>query len=82
MFIHSRSSLEIPSRFQTKMEKVYTRFQTKTAQNPVPDGAAHTYMAYIKEYPRGVPTNKGIHVLHLVHCSRKCNVSVIAILAD
>ena len=29
---HSRSSLENHTRFQTKMGKVYTRFQTKTAQ--------------------------------------------------
>ena len=34
-----------------KMDKVYTRFQTKTAQTTLPDGAAHTYIAYIREYP-------------------------------
>ena len=33
-FIHSRSSLKNHTRFQTKMGKVYTRFQTKTAQKP------------------------------------------------
>ena len=38
MFIHSRSSPENHTRFQTKMGKVYTRFQTKTAQNPYPVG--------------------------------------------
>ena len=32
-FIHSSSSLESPSRFQTKMGKVYTSFQTRTVQN-------------------------------------------------
>ena len=34
------------------MGKVYTRFQTKTAQkpHPIPDVAAHTYAAYIREY--------------------------------
>ena len=37
-FIHSRSYLENHSRFQTKMGKVYTRFQTKTAQKPYPIG--------------------------------------------
>ena len=37
-FIHSRSSLENHSRLQTKMGKVYTRFQTKTAQQPYPTG--------------------------------------------
>ena len=34
MFIHSRSSLENHTQFQTKMGKVYTRFQNKTAQKP------------------------------------------------
>ena len=40
MFIHSRSSLENHTRFQTKMTNVYTytRFQTKTAQKPNPMG--------------------------------------------
>ena len=40
MFIHSRSSLENHTRFQTKMTNVYTytRFQTKTAQKPYPMG--------------------------------------------
>ena len=35
-FIHSRSSLENHTRFQITMSKVYTRFQTKTAQEPYP----------------------------------------------
>ena len=49
-FVHSCSSLENHTRFQTKMGKVYTRFQTKIAQT-LPDGAAPTYIAYIREYP-------------------------------
>ena len=39
------------------MGKVYTRFQTKTAQKPHPitiDGAAHTCIAYIREYHPGI----------------------------
>ena len=36
MFIRSRGSLENHTRFQTIMVKIYTRFQTKTAQNPYP----------------------------------------------
>ena len=35
-FIHSRSSLKNHTRFRTKMGKMYTRFQTKTTQNPYP----------------------------------------------
>ena len=34
IFIHSCKSFENHSRFLTKMDKVCTRFQTKTAQNP------------------------------------------------
>ena len=37
-FIHSGSSLENNTRFQTKMDKVYTHFQTKTARKPYPMG--------------------------------------------
>ena len=33
------------------MGKVYTRFLTKTAQKTLPVGAAHTNIAYIREYP-------------------------------
>ena len=47
-FIDSRSSLENHTRFQTKMSKVFTRFQTK---HPYPIGRHVTYMAYIGEYP-------------------------------
>ena len=35
------------------MVKIYTRFQTKTAQKTIPFGAAHTYVAYVGEYPPG-----------------------------
>ena len=38
------------TRFQTKMGKVYTSFHTKT--KTLPDGAKHTYIAFIREYPR------------------------------
>ena len=37
------------------MGKVYTRFQTKT----LPDGAADTYVAYIREYPPGPEVSPG-----------------------
>ena len=36
--MQSRSFLENHTRFQTKMVKVYTRFQTKTTQKPYPMG--------------------------------------------
>ena len=37
-FVNSCSSLENHTRFQTKMGKVYTLFQTKIAQKPYPMG--------------------------------------------
>ena len=52
-FINSRSSLENHNRFKIIMGKVYTRFQTKTAQKTLPNGAVHTYIACIREYPPG-----------------------------
>ena len=37
------------------MLNIYTRFQTKMAQKTLPDGAAHTRIAYtIREYPPGL----------------------------
>ena len=59
-FISSQSSLENPTRSQTKMGKVYTSFQTKKAQKPYPLGR-HTLMAYIKQYPApgGLPQFSG-----------------------
>ena len=50
MFISSRSSFEIHTRFQTKMDKIYTRSQTKTAQNPTLWGGTSLYGLY-----KGVP---------------------------
>ena len=39
VYVHTlRSSLENHTRFQIKMGKVYTRFQSKTAQKPNPMG--------------------------------------------
>ena len=50
-FIHFRSSLENHTRFQTKMDEVYTRFQTKTAQKPGLFGAAHAVYGIYKGVP-------------------------------
>ena len=33
------------------MGKAHSGFQTKTAQKTLPDGAAHTYIAYIRKCP-------------------------------
>jgi len=33
------------------MGKVYTRFSDQNGAKTLPDGAAHTHIAYIREYP-------------------------------
>ena len=49
-FIHSCSSLENHTWFQTKMGKLYTRFQTKGRKNPTWWGGTYLYSLY-----KGVP---------------------------
>ena len=51
-FIHSRSSLEKHTRFQTKMGKVYTRFRPKRRRNPTRWGGTYLYGWY-----KGVTTS-------------------------
>ena len=53
-FVHSRSSLENHTWFQTKMNKVYTSFQIKRRKNPTLWCGTYIYMAYIREYRPGV----------------------------
>ena len=51
-FIHSRSSLRNQTRFQTKMGKVSLYpFSDQNGAKTLADGVAHTYGAYIREYP-------------------------------
>ena len=64
MFIRSRRSFENHTRFQTKMGDVYIRFQTKKAQKTIPFGTAHTYVAYIREYPPP-PSLRGGRILQI-----------------
>ena len=66
--------IENYSRFQTKMGKVYTSFQTKTAQKTILFGAAHTYMAYIRKCPHPPPglfspTNISVRFYACIHLS-------------
>ena len=42
--------------FQTKTVEIDTLFQTKTAEKNIPFGAAHTHIAYIRDYPPGRKT--------------------------
>ena len=81
-FILSRSSLENHTQFQTKMgqDSVYP-FQIKTVQKPYPMGAAHTYMAYKREYPTAPspppPGLKHSAVSITIHiCNNKSSVYV------
>ena len=51
-FIHSRSSLKNHTRFQTKMGKVYTHFQTKTERKPYPVGRHIPIWLILESNPR------------------------------
>ena len=44
--------MENHTRFLIPDQNEESRFQTKTVQKPYPVVAAHTYTAYIGEYPR------------------------------
>ena len=52
-FIQSRSCLKNHTRFQTKMGKLYTCFQTKTAQNPTRWGGTYLRSLYKGVLPPG-----------------------------
>ena len=60
-FIHSCSSLENHNRFQTKTGKVLHVFRPKRRRHPTRWGA-HTYIAYIREYPPGRKTDPIVHL--------------------
>ena len=49
------SSLENCTLFQTKIDKVYTRFLDRNVAKTRPFGAAHTYIKYIRECPNSAP---------------------------
>ena len=53
-FKQTRISVQNHSRFQTKIGKVYIPFKTKTPKKPY-TLAAHTYIAYSREYPPRPP---------------------------
>ena len=45
--------------FQPKMVEIDTLFQTKTAKKNIPFGAAHTYIACIRDYPPPPSPSRG-----------------------
>jgi len=57
-FIRSRNSLENHARFQTKVGKVYTRFQTKTAKKS-PQNLTRWGGTYLYSLCKGVPPSPG-----------------------
>ena len=58
-FLPARSSLENHTRFQTKMSKIYTRFQIKTGRKPYPLGQ-HIPICLIQGItPHGTTDNLG-----------------------
>ena len=63
--MHSRSSLENNTRFQTKIGKVYSRFQTEKAQKPYPLGC---YIPYYMEF--------SLHVNFAIQKQKNCEIKV------
>ena len=48
------------------MVEIDTLFQTKTAEKTIPFGTAHTYIAYIREYPPPPPgAKKALQIMSL-----------------
>ena len=78
-FVRSLSSLENHTRIQTQMGKVYICFQTKKAPKTIPFRAAHTYMAYIGEYPPPPPSSHRGKILasRQVGCESKAYASFV-----
>ena len=56
------------------MGKVYTRFQTTTAQKTIPFGVAYTYIPYIRQYPPPPGRERRWNIYRLiVNSSKKIN---------
>ena len=66
-FIHSRSSLKNHTRSQTKMGNL---FSDQNDAKTLPDSAAHTYIAYIREYPPRL----SYHKLYILCCYHSKNL--------
>ena len=54
---------------QTRMVKIDTLFQTKTALKPYPLTAAYTYLAYIREYPHPLRFKTSLYIFTPNVCS-------------
>ena len=67
-FIHSHSSLENHTRFQTKMSKVYTVFRPKWRKNPTRWSGPYLYSLYEGVTPWAISTRQNIiqYIVQLV----------------
>ena len=61
-FIYSHSSLETLPYSRPKCVKCFAFSDQDGAKTP-PDGAAHTYIVYIREYPPPLPEGMGRELL-------------------
>ena len=48
-------------------------FQTKTAKKNIPFGAAHNYVAYIRDYPPPLRTKSALHIMSLAVYASETN---------
>ena len=75
-FINTRAFLENHIRFQTKMGKAYP-FSDQNGVKPVADGAAHTYIDYIRGYslpPPHPPWQKCLRFVEDYGKGSLCNI--------
>ena len=75
-FINTRGFLENHTRFKTKMGKAYP-FSDQNGVKPVADGAAHTYIDYIREYSPHPPLGKSACVSSKIMARGHFVISVI-----
>ena len=73
-FIQQRSSLKNHTRFQTKMGKVVYPFSDQTRAKTLPDGAAHSYIAYKREYPPPPGFDFNGFIDHITPGMRECRL--------
>ena len=77
MFIHSTVPWKTINRIETKMSKVYTRFRTKTAQEPYPMGGTYLYGLY-----KGVPPPPGYSKRRILCFYQDQTVDILSVLVS
>ena len=59
---NSRLECENQTLLMIKMARIDTLLMTKTAEKPLPFGAAHTYISHVRDYPPPSPRSEKLCV--------------------